>query len=377
MRLVICCLALVLAGPAGSGQTLFMVEGHTLYGVNPAAGFALPVGQPGGITVPQPTGLAHSGTRLYTIDPSGAGFNGPLWELDPTSGSPTYLGETGLLGWVDIAWDYTRNAIVSFRASTLYEIDTSANATVLAPISASVGLQSLAVDQGGVLWATGGGVLGTLDRATGVFSPVTVLSTPGISLISFHPTNGTLYGVASASGDVHTIDTATGQTSLLGALGSNLQARGLSWEFAGVTAAVTPVGTGCPGANGAVPFLSNVPTQLPVVGNASFALQVQASAPQRNTFWFLADAAVANALPVAPGCSVHLDVTSLLGLWAQGVNPIAVLLADAAGYTALSLPVPNDPALIGATFGLQVLVDDPAAAPGFALTRALEARVGS
>lgn len=366
-------------------QTLFAVGSNgELHSVDPGTAVTTLVGP----TAPANAlvGLGHDGTS-----PIALGYAGALTRLSPASGAPTSFGNTGLGGWQTGTYDLAGGRFLGIRpagpsntSSQLYAIDLAANATPLTAVGTNFGVTAIAVDPLGVIWISRSsttGTIGTLNPLSGTYTPVVNLPLANLSALAFHPATGALLAAATWGGAnvLLNIDLPTAQMALVGTLGipSFQSAAGLAWgPTPAVPATLVSVGTGCPGTNG-TPYLSSAAGALPTLGNAAFTLQVQNAPPGALTGWFLAAGATPAGSVVAPGCVLHLDLASALALLAVGLNPLAVVAADASGYAALPFPVPASPALAGAAAAVQVSVVDATLPWGFTLTNALRATLGT
>jgi hypothetical protein len=123
----------------------------------------------------------------------------------------------------------------------------------------------------------------------------------------------------------------------------------------GASATFTLYGAGCAGVAGVPTLRTN---GLPRLGNATFRVGVEDAAPQALALlWFSTAAA---ALPIVGACDLLVDPTAGLPVWAGFTSPNGVRVEP--------LPIPNQPALIGAELRCQWLLEDAAgtALPGFA-----------
>ncbi|MFN6144980.1 MAG: hypothetical protein ACK5AL_01325 [Planctomycetota bacterium] len=133
-------------------------------------------------------------------------------------------------------------------------------------------------------------------------------------------------------------------------------------------AAVAQFGAGCAGVSGVPTFHAN---GLPRLGNAGFQLGVSAAAPSAIAllWWSSAQA----LLPIAGVCNLLVDPAPALPVW--------IGLTTGAGLRIEPLPIPSQPALVGATLWCQWLVQDAAGAPlpgfqGIAATRGARLQLG-
>ena len=116
----------------------------------------------------------------------------------------------------------------------------------------------------------------------------------------------------------------------------------------GASGATPPLvhGTGTAGCSGNIGL--NM-TSAPIVGNAAFGFAAQLVDPLSIGTLTIADGAnLAGADPLGLGATVYVDILSPFLLFL----PIA---ADAAGVASLSVPIPNDPALVGLELNAQGL----------------------
>lgn len=106
-------------------------------------------------------------------------------------------------------------------------------------------------------------------------------------------------------------------------------------------------GEGCPGTNGVPTF----DIGAPIPGNSSFALSVGSALPGATAVLGLSLART--ALP--PCAGVQIDLSQLL------IDPASLTTTtDAQGTASFPIPLPNEPALVGATVYAQWGVVDPA-----------------
>ena len=141
-------------------------------------------------------------------------------------------------------------------------------------------------------------------------------------------------------------------------------------EYTGQLAQVIAVGVGCPGSQG-IPVLGS--TQVPSLGNLSFALNVSNAAINQSVYlYFTTVPAAATPLAVTGACSLYLDPTNLFFWLTTGLSPLGPLPSGTSGFVTFPIPVPNDVGLAGAIFTFQAAILDPGAASGFTLTNAAE-----
>ena len=112
-----------------------------------------------------------------------------------------------------------------------------------------------------------------------------------------------------------------------------------------------PYGRGCPGTGGLEPRIAGV--NLPVVGNAAFAVQLTQALPTTVTALF--GGWVPGNVPLGGGCTYWLAVPSTLTL---------ITVTDGTGTATLPMPLPNWSTLVGLEIFFQWGVIDPNGALG-------------
>lgn len=168
------------------------------------------------------TGYANSvvATATYTINPAlpqgfilystvgnvGNTFSkypSSLITVDSASGTQQLVGQPGQsvnVGW--LAADPVRNLLYgtgllsTSSDGTLYTINPGSG-TVASQVTLSQSVSAIAVSPQGILYGRSGNTLGTINTATGQFSPVGTMSLPSgyfLEAMTFSPA-GTLYGV--------------------------------------------------------------------------------------------------------------------------------------------------------------------------------------
>ncbi len=128
-------------------------------------------------------------------------------------------------------------------------------------------------------------------------------------------------------------------------------------------ASVVDVGVGCPGSNNAVPVLRT--NTWPFLGNQGFALHGDHLQPGQPMFVFASFGTATTPYVVGAGCSVFLQLPSLVAL--GGFN-----VADPAGHANQTVPLPPVAAFTGLNLGYQLMAFDPGAPLGFTLSNALD-----
>lgn len=179
-------------------------------------------------------GLALSGPIAASAATNGEiyaiSWSGTLGSVDPVTGDFTPIGEVGLeegsfTGFdVDpltgLAYGVTYNAICG-----VYGIDlVTGAATLINPITVEgepvEDCTAFDIDDSGVARVAydnaSGSNLGTVDLASGVFTPISV-ETPRLSALATDPTTGTLYAVSYNDNTVYSVDT-TGSGTPVGTI---------------------------------------------------------------------------------------------------------------------------------------------------------------
>ncbi|HMS15397.1 MAG TPA: hypothetical protein PKA37_01065 [Planctomycetota bacterium] len=134
---------------------------------------------------------------------------------------------------------------------------------------------------------------------------------------------------------------------------------------------VISVGSGCSGAGGFAPIL-HTGSELPVVPNPSFAIRLSQAAPGTAAFLYGAFGMAETPLSLGGGCSIFLDMESLLLLVNAGISPLGPVATTIQGDALWPMPVPVDPGLVGLRVALQAAVQDSAAPLGWTLSNALD-----
>lgn len=119
-------------------------------------------------------------------------------------------------------------------------------------------------------------------------------------------------------------------------------------------ATTTQYGAGTPGTGGAIPKIFTFGAAW--IGNTNFALQVESTRPNASAFYLIATGRL----------NLSLGGLTLLVDTANSAGAIVSATTDAGGKHTLSLPVPNNGGLDGATMNFQALVADPNGPFGFA-----------
>lgn len=174
----------------------------------------------------------------------------------------------------------------------------------------------------------------------------------GIDLLVQPHVDMTGSGSATTERQALTLTPASGTVSA-DPVGLNRNAEGL--------ARVEEVGEGAGPLQGAqAPSLSAMDGQAPTLGNQEFGVQVQSVDPYSYlSWWFALGANTADATEILPGRHLYLDSESVSAFYHQGINPLVEVNLGQQSYQLMRFPIPNDPALAGQQFALQVMVISP------------------
>jgi len=115
---------------------------------------------------------------------------------------------------------------------------------------------------------------------------------------------------------------------------------------------------------------------LPALGNAAFGLDLSGGPASGGAFLYLAFARNDPPYPLSPDCFLYLDIHSAAAAVQSGISPIGPLLLDASGARHCSLPVPQDPTVLGLGVIFQALALDSAATAGFRTSNGVELWIG-
>jgi hypothetical protein len=233
-----------------------------------------------------------------------------LITVDPTTGTQQLVGQSGQA--IDVAWltaDPVNNLLYGTglestdSESTLYTINPNSG-TISGQVTLSQSVSTIAASPQGTLYGLSGNTLGTINTATGEFSPIGTLSLAsgyGLQAMTFSPA-GILYGVeengqsgTAFNQQLITLNPANGATvSDIGSLGTdniedityapdgNIYATNFSYGLFKIdpqTASNTLIGFGTIGdldgiAAIAAPPVTAAPTFSPVAGTYTSAQTV-------------------------------------------------------------------------------------------------------
>ncbi|HME71252.1 MAG TPA: PEP-CTERM sorting domain-containing protein [Myxococcota bacterium] len=245
LGIVAVCVALTSRGEDAAAATLVGITfGDTgaavLYSVNPATGST---SNPRSTGLSDVAGIAFSpdgtlfGLTTFKSQPS---VPNALYKIDPTTGTSTLVGVTGLQGIFegDLAFDpitgnlYGVQSVPSLgsRARDLFELNTSTGqATVIGSVRTAGGdLSAMAFDNSGDLFIvdTTSATLLRVDKSTAAIIgsvDLSVHSLGELAGMAFDPQTGTAYfgnGIVvngtSTSGSLYTLNTSTGALIFLG-----------------------------------------------------------------------------------------------------------------------------------------------------------------
>jgi streptogramin lyase len=222
------CLLLACADLASAG--LFGISSNrNLYDVNQTTGAA---SNPRFVNVSGPAGIAFaSDGTLYVLGASGTGM---LYKVNPTTGSETLVGSTGLTVIEgDIAIDPTTGVIYgayyfpggSGRNLITINPTTGAGSVVFA-LPSNSDVSALAFDSSGNLFAIDSSTdrILQLNKTTGAVLSSVALSVPlgVVAGMAFDPATGVLYaadGNVGGTNNLYTVNTTTGAMTLVGPVG--------------------------------------------------------------------------------------------------------------------------------------------------------------
>jgi hypothetical protein len=131
-------------------------------------------------------------------------------------------------------------------------------------------------------------------------------------------------------------------------------------------ASSAPFGVGSAGTGGVVPTLST--TGLAKTGNASYSLDVAAGVGGGLAFFAYSGTALLDGFPLFGG-TVYLDPSQYVLLGALPLSGAAG--APGAGSASFAIPIPANPAFVGAGLYSQALIFDPGASESIATTQAV------
>jgi DNA-binding beta-propeller fold protein YncE len=248
------CLVIALAllpGAARAGSLIGNSFDGTLYNVNPATGAA---------TDPRSTGLINlagiatrsDGALFGLTAVGGSPEANALFRIDPTSGTATLVGPTGLSEIIegDLAFNHTTGTLYGIQEVNttvtrgLFTIDPATGAaTIVGDINApnpNSDLSGMAFDSSGRLFVldTAGSLL-RVDPATAqVISSVNLSIPLGTTAgLTFDPTTGVAYvadGGTGGTNSLYTLDVTTGALTLVGSTGLSNGLAGLAFAELGV-----------------------------------------------------------------------------------------------------------------------------------------------
>ena len=249
-------LALLSGSAASYGQLLGndFLTGQ-IYDINTATGAAT---NGRGSGAPSLTGIAFqpSSGNLFGLTTFGGTPANSLVRINPTTGVSTLVGATGLsvIAEGDLAFNpLTGNlyGIQNFsRGINLFQINvTTGLATTIGSLGDDGDFSTLAFNSAGVLFTvdTTNNRLDTVNLLTGALLTSTALNiNPGtVAGLAFDPTTGVAYfadGGTGGTGQLYTLNTATGAATVVGALGENNIA-GLAFRPAAAVASVPDTGS--------------------------------------------------------------------------------------------------------------------------------------
>jgi hypothetical protein len=168
-------------------------------------------------------------------------------------------------------------------------------------------------------------------------------------------------------------DLVRGRTVLFGGVDSQFSALGDTWELGPQhEAAYVTFGAGCAGSAG-TPALAAAGGQRPWIGE-SFTLVLTRLPGNATAAILLGSSRTSWGSLTLP---LRLDAIGMTGCWLLASGELQFPVTPSGGMAALTLPVPNDPGLLGGMFFNQGLVGDPPANPlGATTSNGGEGKIG-
>jgi hypothetical protein len=232
MKKLILFLMLVLSLCAkAQASVLYAVDSNSnqLFSVNPTNGSTTLIGSTGLNGLQVPAALAWDGTDMFTIDL----VDGQLFKLNLSTATPTLIGTTGLNGWQGLAAHPVSGNLFAIDQSSggfLYSINKLTGvATFIA--NTGVGLvTALDFDASGNLWGVNllTGNYGTFNTTTGAYTSVgTTIS--GLQGLTFD-SNGDAYASSTTTDSLYKLNLTNGNATLLGAMPSTGFVKGMEFD---------------------------------------------------------------------------------------------------------------------------------------------------
>lgn len=232
-RKVITAAAVVVAGSVGSGSAqaaLYgLANGGALYTLNPATGVASFVANVSNVSF---TGLSFLGGNLYATDI----FQGPnrFGTINVSTGAFTGINnQDGSINWHGLAGNEALGVLYTIDIDDGNKLKSVTPAGAVTTIGTGAGIDGRGMafdDANGILYATGGTSLYTVDITTGV---ATLVGDMGIDAgnigLDYDEDAGVLFANdGNVTMSLYSVNTTTGLATLIGANGIQT-INGLAW----------------------------------------------------------------------------------------------------------------------------------------------------
>ncbi len=135
----------------------------------------------------------------------------------------------------------------------------------------------------------------------------------------------------------------------------------------------TSVGSGCAGGAMAAQLVA---LGRPRLFNQGFAMQIQGGLPGAPGWLFGAQGPATAGVPLGGGCTLYLDIPSMLSLMNAGVSPLGPVPINGQGTATFNLSPITTVSLVGASLCVQSAFSDAGATIGFAITNAVDLVIG-
>lgn len=241
-----------LVAPALAAGTLYGLtssDGGDVYTIDEATGAATHVAMLTGTGGTSFVGLEFLRGVLYATDvvpPGGDQFSFSFGTIDPSTGAFTVINnQGGSLNWHGLAANESANLLYIIDLDDSNNLKTVTPAGVITTIGpAEIDGRGMAYDDThGILYATGGGSLYTVDTTAGAS---TLVGSMGISNnrigLAYDEVGGVLYANNADTGSLYTLDVTTGAAALVGANGATtgFGIDGLAWLAPPATVPMPP-----------------------------------------------------------------------------------------------------------------------------------------
>jgi hypothetical protein len=250
--------AAILVAFAIAGVCASIAEASTMYGSSGA------IGSPPIYTIDQTTGTPtflgttgirsianmasdwrQSSFRLWAVDD----LQNRLLQINPTTGAATVVGafSSGLIS--SIAFDVLSGQMYAADHSSLYRVDTTTATTTLVGSLGTTGMYGLCCDLNGTLYGSTypDGGLWRISTSTGTASRIGGGANSMID-IACRPEDGVMFGVSTLNSfSIYQIDTGTGAQTLVGPYGLSSGINGLAFSAVPAPGALALLGLACLG----------------------------------------------------------------------------------------------------------------------------------